>query len=55
MSLGPDEERLYLPGIGGEWKSPEYSFVQDNDVEVQEIKWEKYLEFSWFSWFLSHI
>lgn len=27
MSLGPDEERQYLAGIGGEWKNPKYSFV----------------------------
>lgn len=51
MSLGPDEERPYLPEIRGELKSPKYSFVQNNDVEVQEMKWEKYLCFSWFSWF----
>lgn len=45
MSLGPDEEILYLPEIGGEWKSPKYSFVQDDDVKVREIKWEKHLCF----------
>lgn len=48
MSLGPDEERPYLSEIEREWKGPKYSFVLD-DVEMQEIKWEKYLYFYWFS------